>query len=124
MTTIKLKRVYEREAESDGYRILVDRLWPRGIKKENLNYDLWAKDVTPSPELRKWYHEDMQGRWKDFCQKYRKELESNPATRDFLKAIRKHKTVTLLYAAKDEAQNHALILKDFLEKNLSSDPGR
>lgn len=118
MTVFKIKRVYEKESKEDGFRVLVDRLWPRGIKKENLPYDLWEKDLTPSSELRQWYHEDLQGHWKDFAKRYRKELEKSDAVEDFLKKIKAQKTVTLLYAAKDETQNHAMILRDFLESAL------
>lgn len=119
MTIVKIKRVYEKETKDDGFRVLVDRLWPRGVKKDELHYDLWAKDLTPSSELRKWYHEDSEGRWKDFAKKYRKELEQSDAIDDFLSKISDRKTITLLYAAKDEHQNHALILQEFLEKVLS-----
>lgn len=119
MTTIKIKRVYEQEAKSDGFRVFVDRLWPRGIKKDELQLDLWAKEITPSSELRKWYHEDMEGHWKAFVKKYRKELEQSDAIDGFLSKIKGHETVTLLYAAKDENQNHALVLKEFLETLLS-----
>lgn len=118
MPTIKTKRVYEKEAKTDGCRVLVDRLWPRGVKKESLHYDLWEKDVTPSSDLRKWYHEDLAGHWSEFAKKYRKELEKSDAVKAFLEKIKTEKTVTLLYAAKDETQNHALILQKFLESKL------
>lgn len=120
MTTIKLKRVYDQEEKSDGFRILVDRLWPRGMKKESLHDDLWAKELSPSSELRQWYHDDMEGRWKDFCRKYRSELEHSEAAKQLWATIRSHKTITLLYAAKDENQNHALVLKKFLD-DLAAD---
>ncbi len=116
MAEIKTKRVYEQEYESDGFRVLVDKLWPRGIKKENLHYDLWAKDITPSTELRQWYHKDMKNRWKEFKQRYTEELEESSAVRTFVDAIKKEKVVTLLYAAKDVKQNHAIILQQYLEK--------
>lgn len=118
MPTIKIKRVYEQQAKSDGFRVLVDRLWPRGIKKEDLHYDLWEKEITPSPDLRKWYHEDLAGHWSEFAKKYRKELQKSDAARTFLDQIRTRKTVTLLYGAKDETQNHAIILQKFLESKL------
>ena len=120
MTTIKIKRVYEKPGPSDGFLVLVDRLWPRGIKKENLEYDLWAKEITPSSELRKWYHEDMENRWKSFGAKYVRELESSGQIEGFLEKIRHCKTVTLLYAAKDEKQNHAIVLKEYLDRKLKT----
>lgn len=119
MTIIKIKRVYEKESEGDGFRVFVDRLWPRGIKKEDLHFDLWEKAITPSPGLRSWYHEDTQGHWKEFVKKYRKELEQSDAIDGFMSKISGHKTITLLYAAKDENRNYALVLKDFLETLLS-----
>ena len=67
MIQVRIKRVYEDFSETDGYRVLVDKLWPRGMKKEWLKYDYWAKDITPSPTLRKWFHEDIPGHWGDFC---------------------------------------------------------
>jgi uncharacterized protein YeaO (DUF488 family) len=96
MTQIQTKRVYEAEEEADGFRVLVDRLWPRGIKKENLHYDLWAKEITPSPVIRQWFHEDEEKNWKSFKQKYEQELEKNPATKPFLKELKNHDRVTLI----------------------------
>jgi len=118
MTKIKIKRVYEPEEKTDGYRVLVDKLWPRGIKKENLHYDLWAKDITPSPPLRQWYHQDEEGRWEEFRKKYIKELENSSALSDFINQIKGQKVVTLLFASKNAAENHALVLQAFLEKKL------
>jgi len=118
MTQVKIKRVYEPEEKTDGYRVLVDKLWPRGIKKENLHYDLWAKNITPSTPLRQWYHQDEEGRWEEFREKYVKELENSSAVNDFINEIKGQKVVTLLYASKNAAENHALILQEFLEKKL------
>ena len=118
MTQLKIKRVYENPEAEDGYRVLVDRLWPRGMKKEYLKYDVWEKDITPSPELRKWFHEDMAGHWEAFSDMYRKELETSEATRNFLASIKPYKTVTLLYASKEPVRNHARILQQFLETSL------
>ena len=70
MIQVRIKRVYEDFSETDGYRVLVDKLWPRGMKKEWLKYDYWAKDITPSPTLRKWFHEDIPGHWGDFVTQY------------------------------------------------------
>lgn len=119
MTTVKIKRVYEPAEKGDGYRVLVDRLWPRGIRKEALPYDLWVKDVAPSTPLRQWYHGDMEHRWEGFRKKYTAELESSPALKDFVENIRGRKTVTLLYASKNATENHALILRDYLQKQLA-----
>ena len=118
MAVIKMKRVYEDFDESDGYRILVDKLWPRGVKKEALKFDLWDKDITPSTELRKWYHQDMTNNWSKFATAYAIELENSPALTELVENIRHHECVTLLYAAKNETQNHVIILKEGLEKLL------
>ena len=119
MTQIKLKRVYEEPSEEDGYRVLVDRLWPRGMKKEYLKLDEWAKELTPSTGLRKWFHGDMEGRWDEFEAMYRKELEALEAAKDFVSRIKPYKVMTLLYASKEPVHNHARILKAFLEKQLA-----
>lgn len=118
MTQIKLKRVYEDMDKSDGYRVLVDRLWPRGMKKEALHYDLWAKDITPSPGLRKWFHENQNENWESFKTLYQKELSVSDAVKNFVDDIMKHDVVTLLYASKEPQHNHAIILKDYLDKVL------
>ncbi len=118
MTLIKIKRVYEAPNESDGYRVLVDRLWPRGMKKEFLKYEDWEKGITPSPELRKWFHEDPQTHWEEFSALYRKELETSEAVKDFLKKIKSHPVVTLLYASKESVRNHAQILQQYLKDHL------
>lgn len=116
--TIKLKRVYEEYSAEDGYRILVDRLWPRGVRKESLHYDLWAKGLAPSPELRKWYHADPENRWKEFRIRYMYELSNSEQVRQLIQNIAHYSTITLLYAAKNPVQNHARILKEYLDKNL------
>jgi uncharacterized protein YeaO (DUF488 family) len=112
---IQVKRIYDDYEPADGYRVLVDRLWPRGIKKENAHIDLWLKEIAPSTELRKWIHADMS-KWKQFETKYKKELEDSEALGTLKSIVRKHKTVTLLYTAKGEEQNHALILKELMKK--------
>ena len=114
MGNIIIKRIYEPSAEADGFRILVDRLWPRGMKKENAGINEWLKAVAPSDALRKWYHHDKEN-WQEFKHKYVLELQNNPAVADLLSLIDKHKVITLLYAARDEQQNHALVLLDFLQ---------
>jgi uncharacterized protein YeaO (DUF488 family) len=114
---LKTKRVYEKTEKSDGTRFLVERLWPRGIKKENLKMKAWLKDVSPSPELRKWFSHDPQ-KWTEFKKRYRAELKSNSeAWKPILEAA-KDGNVTLLYSASDTEHNSALLLKEFLEKQL------
>ena len=118
MTQIRIKRVYDPEARDDGYRVLVDKLWPRGMRKESLYYDLWAKDIAPSTVLRQWYHTDPEGNWAEFRKRYLAELRHSSAAQDFVAKIRSHPTVTLLYAAKDTAHNHALVLQSYLQDAL------
>lgn len=116
---VRLKRVYDPESPGDGFRVLVDKLWPRGIRKEAVHYDLWAKRIAPSTSLRVWYHGDPAGRWAEFRRKYLDELGSSAAMQDFLDRIRTYPDVTLLYASKNRVENHAVILKEFIEKNLN-----
>ncbi len=114
---LKTKRVYEPAEVSDGARFLVDRLWPRGIKKEALEMEAWLKDAAPSPELRKWFGHDP-AKWQQFQRRYRKELEANPDPwRPILDAA-KHGNVTLLYSARDTEHNSAVLLKELLEEHL------
>lgn len=118
MTDIKLKRVYDEYSDEDGLRVLVDRLWPRGVRKDELHFDIWAKEITPSNELRKWVHEDKEKRWSGFCKLYREELIGSDSLNLFVERIKGYETVTLLYAAKDVVRNHALVLKAILEEQL------
>lgn len=111
---IVIKRVYEAAAKSDGFRVLVDRIWPRGVSKEAAEVDEWAKELAPSPLLRKWFGHDPE-RWAEFQKKYRAELGENDAVAGFLEAHKGRKKITLIYAAKDEAHNHALVLQHYLE---------
>ena len=111
---IKLKRAYEKPSRDDGSRILVERLWPRGLTKERAAVDLWLKEVAPSPELRQWFGHDP-ARWEQFQKRYWKELEENEAAVQLLKQKGELGTVTLVYAARDEGHNSALALKRFLE---------
>lgn len=110
---IKLKRVYERPSPQDGLRVLVDRLWPRGLTKERASVDLWAKDLAPTTELRKWFGHDP-AKWKQFQVRYRKELEEKKDALQELKHKSKGNTVTLLYGARDQEHNEALVLKEIL----------
>lgn len=118
MVQFKIKRVYEDYAEADGYRVLVDKLWPRGMKKEALKYDYWAKDITPSTALRRWCHEDIPEHWNEFTVRYQEELADSAHVADFLDLIKPYPVVTLLYASKEPVQNHARILRDYLEIHL------
>jgi uncharacterized protein YeaO (DUF488 family) len=116
--TIVLKRAYEEPARGDGYRILVDRLWPRGISKEDLHLNAWAKSLAPSTELRKWFAHD-EAKWPEFRKRYRAELAQVGATkiiRDLLAGAKPAKTITLLYGAKDREHNEAVVLRDLFER--------
>ncbi|HWP31270.1 MAG TPA: DUF488 family protein [Fimbriimonadales bacterium] len=111
---IKLKRVYEEAEKSDGFRILVDRLWPRGLSKEKAKVDLWLKEIAPSDELRKWYHKN-KSKWTEFQKRYKEELEvKKEIVNKLKKIIKKEKVVTFLYSAKDETHNNAVALKKIL----------
>lgn len=112
---IKVKRVYEDPEEDDGLRYLVDRLWPRGIKKENLKIDGWLKNVAPSTELRKWFHKDMD-KFEEFRLRYFEELDSNPESWTDLLNASKESNLTLLYASRNVEHNHARVLKEYLEQ--------
>ena len=112
---INLKRAYEKPEKSDGRRILVERLWPRGVSKEEADIDLWLKDVAPSTELRKWFGHDP-ARWAQFEQRYWKELRDHRDAVDELRAAVARGKVTFIYAAKDQEHNGALALKRFLER--------
>jgi uncharacterized protein YeaO (DUF488 family) len=110
---IRLKRVYESSSPEDGLRVLVDRLWPRGLTKERAAVDVWAKELAPSTELRKWFGHDP-AKWRQFQSRYRKELHENKHAVQALKRDIKGRTVTLVYGARDEEHNEALVLKDVL----------
>jgi uncharacterized protein YeaO (DUF488 family) len=116
---IKLKRAYEKPSPDDGSRILVERLWPRGLTRERAAVDLWLKEVAPSPELRKWFGHDPT-RWEQFQRRYWKELGEKEEAVQLLKQKGKEGTVTLVYAARDEEHNGALALKRFLERHRSA----
>ena len=117
MKPLRVKRVYEPSSESDGVRVLVDRLWPRGISKEKAKIDLWLKDISPSDTLRKTYHAQPE-KWEQFCSAYSAELTAEPAvsaTKTLLELC-KNGPVTLLYAARDDERNNAVALRDWLER--------
>jgi uncharacterized protein YeaO (DUF488 family) len=110
---VVLKRAYDTPAPTDGMRILVDRLWPRGVKKEAAAIDLWAKDLAPSTELRKWFDHDPE-RWTEFTRRYKTELGQHTELLDELRTRAQHGPVTLIYAARDQEHNEAVIIRDTL----------
>ena len=112
---VKIKRVYDSVSKDDGRRILVDRIWPRGLKKEEAHADEWLKEIAPSTGLRKWFGHDPK-KWSAFKKKYEKELKSYPETIKRIRAEAKKKTVTLLFSARNEDQNQAVVLKEILTK--------
>ena len=112
--SVKLKRAYDPAEANDGQRILVDRLWPRGLSKDKAQLDEWNKDVAPSPELRQWFNHKPE-RFSEFRQRYLLELSHNSAAKELAESSQKQ-TITLIYAVQDEKHNHALVLKEFLEK--------
>ncbi len=116
MLEIKIKRIYDPFSSSDGFRILVDKLWPRGVRKEDAHIDLWEKDLAPSTELREWFHEDPEHRWDEFVERYEKELKNSTVILDFVNIIRCKGVVTLLFASKDLEKNNAIVLNKYLQK--------
>jgi len=115
---IRIKRAYEPPSKEDGLRILVDGLWPRGLKKEALKVHEWVKAIAPSAGLRKWFGH-VVGNWKGFQRKYRAELKDNPAVKDLLEKYGHHSVITLVYSAKDEQHNQAVVLRDYLEEQVA-----
>jgi uncharacterized protein YeaO (DUF488 family) len=110
---IRLKRAYEPPATEDGMRVLVDRLWPRGLRKSEAAIDLWLREIAPSSELRRWFGHDPS-RWEEFERRYRAELSSRPELLDRLRALAAQGTLTLVYSARDEAHNQAVALRGVL----------
>ena len=117
MSKISVKRVYEPASENDGYRILVDRLWPRGLAKTKTHVDEWLKDVAPSNELRKWFNHEAE-KWTEFKKSYKAELKESNAIEILQPLLKKYKHITLLFGAKDEGHNQAIVLKEYLENIL------
>lgn len=114
--SLKLKRVYDPAEASDGFRVLVDRVWPRGLTKEKAHVDLWLKEVAPTTALRKWFGHDP-AKWPEFQKRYRAELAADPAAAaltELRSVIKKHRTVTLIYGAKDTEHNQAVVVHDRL----------
>ena len=112
--SVSLKRAYEKPSSDDGTRVLVDRLWPRGVRKEKARIDLWLKDVAPSTELRKWFGHDPE-KWPEFQKRYRAELKGSAALAE-LRRLARQGHVTLVYGAKDEARNDAVVLAKLLRR--------
>jgi uncharacterized protein YeaO (DUF488 family) len=115
---IRLQRVYDIHRRSDGPRYLVERLWPRGMKKESLPMDGWLKDVAPSNELRRWFGHDPD-KWEEFQRRYRAELDVHPEAWQPLLEAAKHGDLTLYYSARDTEHNNALVLKHYLDGKLT-----
>lgn len=110
---VKLKRAYEPADRSDGTRVLIDRLWPRGVKKADAKVDEWMKDIAPSTELRKWFGHDP-ARWQEFRDRYQAEVKQHPEHLQRLRALAREGTLTLVFAAHDEAHNNAVVLRDLI----------
>ena len=118
MDIVRVKRVYEPIHKSDGPRFLVERFWPRGVKKEKLKLEAWLKDAAPSDGLRRWFGHDP-AKWEEFQQRYRAELQANPGTWQPLIEAAREGNVTLLYSARDTEHNNAIVLKAYLEGRLA-----
>jgi uncharacterized protein YeaO (DUF488 family) len=112
---VRLKRVYEEPSAADGTRVLVDRLWPRGLSKEAVSADLWLREVAPSTPLRRWFGHDAR-RWRQFSRKYRIELERNPEVLALLDDLRRRTPVTLIFGTRDAALSHAVVLREVLDE--------
>lgn len=115
MTEYNIKRAYDPASPDDGYRVYIDRLWPRGLSHVTFHYDLWDKEIAPSTELREWFHADPENRWSEFEQRYKAELKSNPAYPQLRDELMQHAKVTLLYSSHDHQHNNAAVLKQCLE---------
>lgn len=118
---LRIKRVYDPVDSEDGFRVLIDRLWPRGLSKEKAKLDLWLKEIAPSTELRQWFNHDP-AKWPEFRQRYFSELDSREEEVKEIRARAEKGRVTLLYAARDTEHNQALVLRDYLQRDESSHP--
>jgi len=116
---VAIKRIYDPPQGTDGFRVLVDRLWPRGVSRQHAALDEWQRDLAPSTALRRWLHRDMQ-RWREFVVRYRAELRAHVAALQALRERARQQRVTLLYAARDEQVNHARVLRDVLRRSRGS----
>lgn len=115
---LQMKRIYDEVSKDDGTRVLVDRLWPRGVKKDDAAVDLWAKDLAPSPEARKFFNHDP-AKFEEFRGRYEQELDERSEAQELIDQLKGEKKVTLLYAAKDKENNHAVILLEYLQKHIA-----
>lgn len=111
---IKLKRAYEPASPEDGYRVYIDRLWPRGLSRQTFHYDLWDKEIAPSTELREWFHQDMASRWPGFVTRYKAELQANPNFAALKTTVSDKPVVTLLFSSRDTEHNNAVVVKELL----------
>lgn len=118
MTQYRLKRAYEPSADNDGFRVYIDRLWPRGLSHETFHYDLWDKDIAPSAELREWFHADPENRWTEFEQRYTRELADNPSFAALRRLLEQKPVVTLLYSSHDEQHNNAVVVYNLLNSDV------
>jgi uncharacterized protein YeaO (DUF488 family) len=118
--TIRIKRVYEEPEQTDGRRILVDRLWPRGLSKEKAKVDVWAQEISPSTELRRWYNHDPD-KWTEFKSRYDVELKAIPDQVDEIVEEVRNGVVTFLYSSKEEKLNNAVVLKEYIESMINND---
>lgn len=112
---IQLKRAYDPEEKTDGFRVYIDKLWPRGLSHETFHYDLWDKDIAPSTELREWFHVDPDNRWIQFVERYQDELKSSHAFKTLRQTLEGKATVTLLYSSHDREHNNAIVVKELLD---------
>ena len=113
---IKLKRAYDPAAPDDGWRVYIDRLWPRGLSHETFHYDLWDKDFAPSTELREWFHADPDHRWDEFARRYTAELSASESFATFRREAHEHPTVTLLFSSHDTEHNTAVVVARLLQE--------
>ncbi len=113
--TIQLKRAYDSVSADDGYRVYIDKLWPRGLSHETFHYDSWDKAIAPSTELREWFHADPENRWDEFEEKYKVELSSNPAFDALKKELADKTKITLLYSSHDREHNNAVVVENMLK---------
>lgn len=111
---IKLKRAYEPASPEDGYRVYIDRLWPRGLSRQTFHYDLWDKEIAPSTELREWFHQDTASRWPGFVTRYKAELQANPNFAALKTTVLDKPVVTLLFSSRDTEHNNAVVVKELL----------
>ncbi len=120
-TQIFIKRAYEPASSSDGFRIYVDRLWPRGLSHETFHYDLWDKDIAPSTALRQWFHANPSAEWDEFEKRYKAELLENPGYGALKKLIADKPIITLLYSSHDTEHNNAVVLQDLLISQIQGE---